>query len=214
MIEGEVFSRDTGRSWIVVSFFTEATGYKPDALKMMKSCEEFGLDYFVQSIKGEGSWLANVRFKPLFMREMLARHAGRNVVWIDVDGVVQAYPQVLDDLSHTIEFKDYIIGVHYFRGRELLTNTVFLRNCEETVRMMASWIQLMQSLPGVWEQKVLQLNLSKHPEFKVFMLPANYSQIFDLMKHEGSPVIEHFQASRRFRTKAFQSKTLSTHAQK
>ena len=31
--------------------------------------------------------------------------------------------------------------------------------------------------------------------------PANYTQIFDLMRNEGEPIIEHTQASRKFRRK-------------
>jgi hypothetical protein len=197
----EIYEKQTGRPWLVVSFFTEANGYKPDAVKMMASCERFGLDYYVLNIKGEGSWLANVRYKPAFMQQMLAQHQGKNLVWIDVDGVVQQYPQLLDDLAGAMEYKDFIIGVHYFRKRELLTNTVFLRNCDQTMQLMAAWINLVKAMPGVWEQKILQLLLSQHPEWKVFLLPAGYSQIFDLMRYEGKPVIEHFQASRRFRTR-------------
>lgn len=65
----EIYEKQTGRPWLVVSFFTEANGYKPDAVKMMASCEKFGLDYYVLNIKGEGSWLANVRYKPNFMQQ-------------------------------------------------------------------------------------------------------------------------------------------------
>lgn len=180
----EIYEKQTGRPWLVVSFFTEANGYKPDAVKMMASCEKFGLDYYVLNIKGEGSWLTNVRYKPNFMQQMLAQHQGKNLVWIDVDGMVQQYPQLLDDLAGTVEMQDFIIGVHYFRKRELLTNTVYLKNCDQTMQLMAAWINLVKAMPGVWEQKILQLLLSQHPEWKVFLLPANYSQIFDLMRYE------------------------------
>lgn len=198
----ETIARDTGRPWLVVSFFTEANGYKPDALRMIASCERQGLDYFVQGIQGEGSWIGNVRYKPAFLRSMLGLHAGRDILWIDADGVVQQYPALVDDLVSDSHFRRFLLGVHYRAGRELLTNTVFFRNTEETFAMIDAWIALTAAMPGTWEQKTLQLLLTRHPEWPVFPLPAGYSQIFDLMRSAGKPVIEHFQASRRLRRPA------------
>lgn len=199
MTEPQALTMDTGRPWLVVSFFTEANGYKPDALRMIASCRRHGLDYFVQPIEGEGSWLGNVRFKPKFMRAMLDRHPGRDLVWIDADGIVQQPPMLFDSLAKDPEYQRFILGVHYFRGRKLLTNTVFLRNGETTRAMIDAWIGLTKARAGVWEQKTLQELLAAHPEWPAFQLPAQYAQIFDLMRAAGKPVIEHFQASRRLR---------------
>jgi hypothetical protein len=198
----ESFECNTDKPWGVVSFFTEFGNYRPDAMRMIESCKRFGLDYYVWQIPGEKNWLANCRYKPQFLKEMLKACPGKNLVWIDADGVIQQYPILFDHLCSWQNLQQYHIGVHYFRNRELLTGTVYLKNCPETMQLLDGWIDQVRQQPNTKEQLVLQMVLPLWPQYKVFMLPPNYCQIYDLMKWAGKPVIEHFQASRRLRAKA------------
>ncbi|MEL6311891.1 MAG: hypothetical protein AAFQ17_05925, partial [Pseudomonadota bacterium] len=65
------------------------------------------------------------------------------------------------------------------------------------------WAELCESRPEIWDQIHLdaawEMVSARHP-LRTCWLPASYTKIFDLeAAHGDEPVIEHFQASRRFK---------------
>lgn len=125
----------------------------------------------------------------------MLRSIPTNILYVDADARIRQYPKLFDDF-------DGDIGVHYRRGRELLSGTIFLRN-NERVRMLVNFWQGEQMLrPETWDQKTLDYVIQARAEnlgVKVVDLPPSYTQIFDSMAHHGAPVIEHMQASRRYK---------------
>ncbi|MCK9556267.1 glycosyltransferase [bacterium] len=61
------------------------------------------------------------------------------------------------------------------------------------------WIEANKTSRNFLEQKNLENVLDKNKEIKIFNFPASYCQIFDIMNNTATPVIEHFQSSRKWR---------------
>lgn len=195
-VDEEVFSDlSRARPFVVVSYYTIGTLYRAEALKLVASCKRFNLNYYVKAVANQGHWLANVRWRPIFLRRKIDLLADKSIVWIDADGVVQQDPVLFDELEST----DADMAVHYKGGRELLGGTMWFRNSARVRALIDLWINKIETNVFWKEQIAIQILLEEHPEFIVHRLPANYTQIYDLMAAAGHPVIEHFQASRRLK---------------
>lgn len=178
------------RKFIVVAYYTRNTEYEEEIKNLVFSLEKFNLPYHIQAIQDLGSWAKNTNYKPRFCKEML-KVFKCPVLYIDADAVVRQDPILFNDI-------DCDIAVHYKNGKELLTGTLYLNWTDNARRIVDEWISEVARCSNMWEQK----NLSKVLErlrFKMIELPPTYCQIYDLMKNAGEPVIEHYQASRRFK---------------
>ena len=114
------------------------------------------------------------------------------MVWTDADSVVRENPILFDDLDCDIAF-------HRFKGKELLSGTVYFRNTEPTIRLLMRWIAINKENPEIFDQKNLDQAISEAEDLKITELPPEYCFIFDLSRdYYGGrkPIIEHFQASR------------------
>ena len=73
--------------------------------------------------------------------------------------------------------------------------------------MLDAWIAANEANPDRWDQKNLGMvtaEMRNSKGLRVFTLPAEYTFVCDWMRRmypTAKPVIEHFQASRRFRNK-------------
>jgi hypothetical protein len=95
---GEVLGKKVKRP-VVVSFYTEGTGYEQEAGRLVESLYRFGLEHDVQPRPNMGGWKKNNDYKPAFILEMMEKHKGRDIVWLDSDAVVMAYPELWDDAA-------------------------------------------------------------------------------------------------------------------
>lgn len=189
-----------GPRFIAVSFYTDEA-YRAEAEKLKASLDALGIAHDIRALASRGSWIANVEMKPEFIKAMLMEHPGTPIVWIDADGIVRRYPVIFDALD------GYDLAVHFLHwanGKdELLGGTMWLENNTTIMGLMDEWIAESKALQKFKDQLSLQNIIKRNPgRFRVYRLPANYTQIFDIMKGAGQPVIEHFQASRRFRRTA------------
>lgn len=179
---------------IICSFFTP--DYVHLAKRMVESVRSFGFETNVQVIeKINGRWIDTIYWRAQFIQIMLVKHA-RDVVWLDCDAVMERYPYLFDNFQG-----DFGAHIHDFRHRksELLGGTMYFAHTPKTMELVDRWIKLNNSMP---QQKLSQWVLEeavKGWDGKFVNLPAQYCQIFDLMKECGEPVISHWQASRQFR---------------
>lgn len=184
------------RDFVATSYYTDDE-YRRLADRLRISLERFGIRSDIREVRSRGSWIKNVELRAEFLKGLLADHPDDNIVWIDADGIVERYPILFHELE------GYDLAAHYLdrrSGRELLGGTLFLSNTEATRGIMDEWIEESRRLERYKDQRGLQNLLERFPKrLRVFELPATYTQIFDSMRGAGSPVIEHFQASRRFR---------------
>jgi hypothetical protein len=180
----------------VCSFFTIGTEYEKIIRRLIESLERFEISYYMEGVRSQGTWEANVRLKPFWIRKTAETlYCWKSIVWIDADGVVQEFPE----LFNTLQDSGFEFGVHYRRGRELLSGTIWMMNTPHVWKLLEAWMETTRRITWMKDQQTLQDVLAKTAEWKVCRLPAQYTQIFDLMKHEGKAVVEHFQASRRNR---------------
>ncbi len=185
-------------NFIVIGYYTRNTFYEDHAQIFVKSMELFNVPYYVEAIDDLGGWYKNVNYKPTFIKKMMQKFSDCNIVYVDVDAEFLAYPKLFEEL-------DCNIAVHYFDRRnhprvekeayEVLSGTIFLKNCWQVYELVEKWEAECKRNPRVWDQR----SLEKILQGDFYHLPAEYCKIFNLMPHIKYPVIVHYQASRRIR---------------
>lgn len=181
----------------VIAFYTKDTPYEKEAQELIRNCQSFGIPIETVGYPNTGSWVRNAALKSIFISSMMEKHPrGARLVYLDVDARIRQYPELFDTLQADI-------GVHYRKKRssrsELLSGTIYIRNTKYTHSLVKAWIKKQSENPDTWDQRILQATLEETPNIRRANLPATYTQIFDSMRLEGKPVIEHMQASRRYR---------------
>lgn len=178
----------------VIGFYTKGTPYEEEVKGLIGDCESLGIPHHFKGIESLGSWVRNCAQKPKIILEMLSRFPEEDLVYLDVDARIRSYPRLFQSIP-----RDTTIGVHFRETKELLSGTIYLRNSPECQRLVQLWLVEQITNPNEWDQKTLQHVLERE-KFRIHQLPPTYCQIFDTMKGPEPPVIEHFQASRRFKT--------------
>jgi len=181
---------------LFIAFYTKDTPYEEEISNLIQSLERFKLPYFIKGFKNRGSWVRNAGIKPEFIYDMMGENLDKDIVYVDSDAIIQQYPKFFDTI-------DGDFGIHIRPVRnELLSGTIYAKNNAKMRMFMRCWIHRQTNNPDIWDQKTLHYTLGTHGrklKIKQVQLPASYTQIFDTMKDQGPPVIEHFQASRRFK---------------
>lgn len=182
-------------NYVVIAYYTKNTPYEEEVQNLIASLEKHKLPMDIIGMRSYGSHQANVHQKPYFIKQMMIRHYPKDVLYLDADAVVQKHPTLFDHV-------EFDIGVTFRANIELLGGTLYFSNNHKTFALVERWINTCLQNPNVWDQQILQYILqlgSQDLQLKTCLLPETYCQIFDLMKSAGEPVIEQFQASRRFK---------------
>lgn len=206
MDPAKVWAEPRPKKPIVVSFYTEGTGYQMEAYRLMESLHRFGWEYDVRPVPNMGGWKKNNDYKPRFIGEMLKAHPGRDVVWVDADAVMMAYPEELvnrecDFGCHVVEWWKYPGRESWTGKKEYLGGTVYVGNTRAGRKLVRDWVGYLASNPTLTDQQAMGkvVEAVDRDKVKVWEMPAAYCQIFDSMAAAGEPVIEHTQASRRLK---------------
>jgi hypothetical protein len=176
---------------IFVSFFTSK--YTEEAHRLIASLSKQNLKFEVDAIKDYGSWQQNTQYKAKFLLKKQEKHG--KVCWLDADCEVKKYPELLLNINEDVAF-------HRFRGSELLSGTLFFNDSDAANLLIREWIKVNQENPDKWDQKNLDEAIKRSPFVTIKELPPEYCLIFDLGRRvykDVDPVIEHFQASRKYR---------------
>ena len=193
MIPPPLETLDPVDEFLTVAFYTLDSPYEVEIGELRRTCKEHGLELLTKGYEVRGTWVQNAGIKPEFLLSVLEEYKC-DILYVDADARIRQKP----DFS----FVDGDIAVHYRRGKELLSGTIFLRYTECTLLALREWVCMQQKTPGEWDQRVFQsvlAALTGKGMVKVTNLPPQYTQIFDRMAHNGEPVIEHMQASRRYK---------------
>ena len=188
----------------VVAYYTLNTPYEEEVKNLRTSLDELNLDHDIVGIKDLGSWQVNTRAKALFMREMLDKHSNFSLLYVDADAIVRREPEFLYDIDCDIalRYQDFT-----WKKNESLSGTIYMANNDKTKKLCDVWDKLNKKYakkPRYLEQWNLGKAIEEMQDLKIVNLPPEYTFIFDIMKRiypNTKPVIEHFQASRRFRKK-------------
>lgn len=186
---------------IFISFYTKNTGYEQEIQNLISSFKKFKLEHEIETIESLGDWQKNVKYKAVLMRKMLDKYPHKNIVYLDSDSIICRYPSLFENI-------DADIAVHYidwskYRGPDCLQlngAVVYVANNQKTRELLDTWIKRNDANPSMTDQKILEELLEQRKdEVKIYNLPPEYCKIFDTMRQVEDPVIEQFQASRRFR---------------
>jgi hypothetical protein len=129
----------------------------------------------------------------------MSKFKKHTLVWIDADAVVKKYPIMFHN-SNRRYMKSIACG--FIKQKNvLLSGTIYIKNDTKALSILSNWVDLQQKYQNKWDQAVLQMIYNKQEE-SFMILPFTYIKIFDnnYMKSDEEPVIEHYQASRRFKT--------------
>lgn len=195
------------RDFIIVAYYTIDTPYENEAKKLIESINKLKLDYDVIGVSNFGNWQANTRFKAKFMEDMLNKHVGKNLLYVDSDAIIHSRPILFENYEADIavRWQDF-----RWRKNECLSGTIFMANNEKTRELCRRWQDINTSEgPNAttfeqWNLGSVIKEMEAEGKIKTDNLPPEYTMIFDSMRAmypDIVPVIEHFQASRRLRSK-------------
>ena len=187
----------------IISYYTSK--YKSIYEAYLKpSITKLSLNCIIEASQDFGSWKKNTDYKPIFIKQCL-KMCSDNLVFIDVDAVVNQYPVLFESISNAydigLHFLDW--AEHYGRNnqvKELLSGTLYIQNNEHMFNLVNTWIKELSH--DILEQQALERALKMHPEINVFHLPREYCYITSLPNGElpaktlKNPIISHYQASR------------------
>lgn len=179
----------------VVAFYTLKTRYEEEVAGFVQSCKNLDLPYHVEPIANEGIWVKNCGQKPRVLYKLLDRFGGENLLYVDIDARFRRWP----DLA-AVPTAD--IAMHYRNGKTVLSGTILVKNNQAARQLLGAWIEEQQRHPMKWDQRILQRVIERDAArlgVVVGTLPAEYCKIFDIMRRVENPVIEHFQASRKYK---------------
>jgi hypothetical protein len=193
---------------IYVSYYTVGGGYEEEAAGLLQSLDAFKLPYRAIGVnlqapsaqRAAQAWRGAAQYKAEILRDMLKAMPGRALVWLDADARVVAEPELFASLNCDL-------AGHWYRGRELLSGTLYFGPSAAARQLVEDWIQSNRAQPGSWDQRNLQRIVAASTKLHVERLPPEYAWIDagggkDLsFRAYGSrrPVIVQRQASRRLK---------------
>jgi len=195
------------KPYIIVSYYTVNTPYEKEAAKLKSSLDKLKIPYDIVGVKNLGDWQANTRFKAKFMGQMLDKHIGKSIVWVDSDAIIHSYPKLFDNYNYDIavRWQDF-----RWRKNECLSGTIYMANNSHMRDLCKRW-EGENIAEGPNAKTFEQWNLGKsiiemrtEGKIKDGNLPPEYTMIFDSMRAmypDVKPIIEHFQASRKLKNK-------------
>jgi glycosyltransferase involved in cell wall biosynthesis len=195
------------RDVVFVAYYTINTPYEQEAAKLIKSLEKLNIRYDVVGVPNLGNWQANTRFKAKFMLDMLDKHIGSKLVYVDSDAIVHKRPELFSNYNCdvAVRWQDF-----RWRKNECLSGTIYMDNNQRTRELCRRWLQINDSEgPNAktfeqWNLGTVIKEMEGQGKLTTKNLPPEYTFIFDSMRQiypNTVPVIEHFQASRRLKNK-------------
>lgn len=185
---------------IIVSFYTP--NYREYAEVLKTSVEKFNFEHDILQIDPRGPlWIQNIYWRADFIKAMLQKHK-RDVIWIDSDAEIKNYPFLFDDFKGDfgVYFHEWPVSDHYPNGfSELLGGTMYFSYNDEVLDLVDKWVILnSDGIMKMRSQLVLQKAV-KNWEGHIVQLPASYTYVRHLMPDVRHVVVEHYQASGKFR---------------
>ena len=180
---------------LIISYNTPDPIYQAAADRLKRSLGKFKLSCEIICCTPRGAWIDNCAYKANFIYAMFKAYAPIDIVWLDADAEVVAYPEMLGELKSEID-----VAAVMHRGHELLGSTLFFRGTPEVDSLLQSWIVANKAYPHRWDQVNLQEVLGTEPYknlIKFEALPHSYAHIFDYIYDDGEvPIILQHQVSR------------------
>jgi len=177
-------------NFVVVSYYTISTIYEREIRRLLSSVQLFGLPYCIKSYSSFANWYEGIQFKPVFLLKMLDKFPKTNLVYVDADSKFLRFPTLFSQL---MDEKDVNIGIHQQdSSKELLTNTLFLKNNKIVRDILTRWVDSCSRCGSVWDTVSLKRALGK---VSYYPLPEEYCVLDKNESKVNEPVICHYQIS-------------------
>lgn len=190
-----------------ISFYTGH--YEWDAEQLKKSLNKLGIDSSNVDYREQvGSWEANTQMKAQFILDKLIKND--SVIWTDADSRVRQTPSFFDSITTDVGLfflPKELSGGWVPPEHSILQNvdsylqsgTMYFKNNPRVIKLLETWIDLNKKDSRQWDQWTLQVAL-QNSDVTITPLPPEYIWIQGVSSNT-KPVIEHTQASRRFKSK-------------
>ena len=187
-------------------FLLKIPPYALEVQNLIASCKRFNLETSIEGVESFGAWELNCAYKPFFILKKL-EELQRPLLWVDADGVFLREPtwQEAFEADMAVRLEPTLPQDHPSR---VISSTIFVRPTENAVKLLKIWVQHCYAQltdphrkEEFWDQVALRDAIAVSLAH-VASLPLSYAKIYD---HPGDcravpePVIEHYQASRRFK---------------
>lgn len=199
-----------------ISYYTDL--YAWDAEQLLKSLARNGItDFSVERRPQLGSWERNTQYKAPFILEKLLE--GKSVVWTDADSRIRQTPTLFSELDCDVAFfyltkqqvPDFKLPENSNLSPELIerdgylqSGTMLFNYTPNAIALLTKWISLNDQDHVQWDQWTLQAACEQIPGLKIAKLPPEYVWIDGISLDifgPRKPVIEHLQASRKYKQK-------------
>ena len=190
---------------VFVSHYTKNTPYEEVmATHLVPSLKKHDLDYHIEGIVTLGSWRRNSNWCALQVRDCLDRFAPRPILRLDADAKVQQYPELFIQKDFQADFAACIWKKSKLRPTpdgELMGGTLYFASNDRIRLFVDKWVEKIKKRSKHRNPDLLYEVLKKDKGVRFFNLPLEYCKVFDFLmaKEEKEPVIEHFQASRKYK---------------
>ena len=196
--------------YIARAFHTNDPIYNAAAETLRASLDRFHLPYQITTIAGAppgaGRWKAACRRKVGVIQETLRTHPDKDVLYLDADAVVLAYPVLFDafpgDLGVVLRPNQPAWAEH--PAGELFSCTIYIKNNERGRFLVDRWVEQVvveESQGGVYDdQTMLQRVVDTYGPAGITAIPLTYAAKF--AQPGTDAVIGQYQASRKVRAQA------------
>lgn len=188
---------------IIVSYYTENTGYEREVQNLISSCDDLRLTHQIEKITSLGSWEKNCCYKPYFLLEKL-EELKQPILWVDADAVFLQQPNLFHHLPCDMALRSFDhLPLHH--PSKIITGTLYLQNTQATKKLLTQWgkecQRLLQAQKGeVWDQIGLRNAILSGHKAEIVPLPDSYCAIYDKKRAaDQEVVILHYQASRLYK---------------
>ena len=127
---------------------------------------------------------------------MLIKHT-KTILYVDIDAIFYDTPLLAHNFSHDV-------AVFYKTNGDLLSGTLIFGNTVGAHLVVDEWIKAQLDTPKQWDQTVLKRVINElKSSIDLINLPPEYIKIFDQKVHDTNIIIEHYQASRKYKILSF-----------
>lgn len=175
---------------------------------LIASCAHYKLETSIEGVTSFGSWELNCAYKPFFLLKKLDE-LKKPLLWVDADGVFLYPPRWIDAFDSDIATRmDSKLAADH--PSKVISSTIFINYTPAAIKLLKLWIKECQKelldpkrKLEFWDQIALRDAIANAPPgVRIAELPITYAKIYDHPEdcaQVPEPVIEHFQASRRFK---------------
>lgn len=172
----DIVSAATGKSWLVVGWFTP--DYRHWAERLARSLDAFGAPYHLLAKDGDPKgWMANTRRKPLVAEEAMQRFPDRTIVLTDVDA--EAMADIAPMVDITADVSAFLKAKLSRKARceiQLSSRVIVLRPTPAARKFIADWrAECARCAAEVADEAALGLVLARSEGLAFAPLPERYA---------------------------------------